>query len=250
LECADQRGKRLGYKAPSLRDHPALKLHPQFRSGAKAALLVTPGVVSWGMISGVAMVSAGLSPLAAMVMSVAVFAGASQLAALQLIGAGAALPVVILAGFVINLRFMLFSLSLAPHVRRDSPAQRAWYSYLLTDNGYALSVARFINHPGEAGKGQYLLGTCLTIWLAWQAATLFGVMLGSGIPARWSLEFTIVLTFIALVTPHIKDRASVIAAITAAAAALATAGLPFRLGLIVSATAAIAAGMLAEKWMR
>ena len=84
-----------------------------------------PGILSWGVISGVAMVGAGLTPFAALAMSVLVYAGASQLAALQLISAGAPIALALLAGFVINLRFMLFSLSLSSHLRHLPWLRRA-----------------------------------------------------------------------------------------------------------------------------
>ncbi len=224
-----------------------MKISPQFVSGAKSTFVAMPGVLSWGVISGVAMVGAGLSPFAAMAMSVLVYAGASQLAALQLMSAGAPMALVLLAGFVINLRFMLFSLSLSPHLRHLTPLRRALYSYSLSDNSYAVAVNAFHNHPNDPQRHGYFAGSCAMVWTAWQVGTLAGIALGASVPASWSLEFTIILTFIALVVPHIKDRASVAAAGTAGVVALVTAGLPFRLGLIISAAAAIGAGMLAER---
>ena len=224
-----------------------MKPSPQFVSGAKATIVALPGIVSWGVISGVAMVGTGLTPFTAFAMSVLVYAGASQLATLQLMSAGAPMLLVLLAGFVINLRFMLFSLSLSPYFRHLPPLRRAFYSYALSDNSYALSINAFANHPNDPERHRYFAGSATVVWSGWQIGTLLGIGLGASVPSSWSLEFTIILTFIALVIPHIKDRASVAAAITAGVTALATAGLPFRLGLILSATAAIGAGMLAER---
>lgn len=216
-------------------------------SGARATMIALPGIVSWGIISGVAMIGAGLTPFAAMSMSVLVYAGASQLAALQLVGAGAPMALVVLAGFVINMRFTLFSLSMSQHLRGLPALKRALYSYSLSDNGYALAVTHFNNHPEDPKRHLYFAGSALTVWTGWQVGTLLGIALGAGVPRDWSLEFTIILTFIALVVPHIKDRAAVAAALTAGTVALLTAGWPFRTGLIASAAAAIAAGMLAER---
>jgi 4-azaleucine resistance transporter AzlC len=210
-------------------------------------MVALPGIVSWGIISGVAMIGAGLTPIAGLAMSVIVYAGASQLAALQLISAGAPLPLVLLAGFVVNLRFMLFSLSLSPHMRHLPPLRRALYSYGVSDNGYALSINAFQQHPDDPERHRFYFGSSTVVWVGWQAGTMLGIVVGASIPASWSLEFTIILTFIALVIPHIRDRASAAAALTAAVVALATAGMPFRLGLIISAAAAIGAGMLVER---
>ncbi len=222
-------------------------LHPQFIAGAKATMVALPGIVSWGLITGVAMVGAGLTPFAAFAMSLVVYAGASQLAAMQLMSAGAPLLLIILAGLVINLRFMLFSLSISPYFRRLTALRRALYSYLLSDNGYAVSIHNLASHADDPDRHQYFFGSVAAVWVGWQIGTLLGIVLGASVPSGWSLEFTIILTFIALVIPHIKDKASVAAAITAGMVGLATAGLPFRLGLIISATAAIGAGMLVER---
>jgi 4-azaleucine resistance transporter AzlC len=224
-----------------------VKPSPQFMSGVKASMVALPGIVSWGIISGVAMIGAGLTPLAGVAMSVIVYAGASQLAALQLISAGAPLPLVLLAGFVVNLRFVLFSLSLSPYLRHLPPLRRALYSYGVSDNGYALSINHFNQHPDDPERHRFFFGASALVWGAWQVGTVLGIVLGASIPASWSLEFTIILTFIALVMPHIRDRASIAAALTAGVVALATAGLPFRLGLIISAAAAIGAGMLVDR---
>lgn len=207
-----------------------------------------PGAASWGMISGVAMVGAGLPPVAAMAMSLLVFAGASQLAALQLIGAGAALPVALFAGFIINLRFVLFSLSLAPYLRHLSPPRRAWYSHILSDNGYAMSLAYFDKHPDHPDRHLFMHGFGLMLWVGWQMATLTGIVLGAAVPASWGLEFTIVLTFIALLVPQLKYRANVAAAIAAGVFSVLTVSLPFRSGLLVSAAASIVVGMLFEQF--
>ena len=75
-----------------------------------------PGVLAFGAISGVAMVAAGMPHYMAMAMSVLVYAGSSQLAALQLLTSGSPLAIAVLAALVINLRFSIYSLSIAPHL--------------------------------------------------------------------------------------------------------------------------------------
>jgi len=72
------------------------------------------------------------------------------------------------------------------------------------------------------------------------------VLLGARIPGDWHLEFSIVLTFLAIVAPTIRDRAVAVAALAAGVVAILAWPLPLRLGLIVAVAAGIAAGMLAE----
>jgi predicted branched-subunit amino acid permease len=213
-------------------------------------LPVLPGVATFGLISGVAMVGSGMTPLAAMAMSVATYAGTAQLAALQLLAAGAPMVVILFAALVLNLRFALYSLSMAPHFRAATTPRKWLYSYLLSDNGYAHFITRYASHPDEGGKVGYYLGACAAIWTTWQAATAVGIALGAGLPAQWRLEFTVTLTFFALGISVIRDRALAIAAATAAVTAILAMSLPYRLGLIVAAAAGIAAGVAAERWTR
>jgi len=213
----------------------------------KACLPVLPGVLAFGAISGVAMVSAGMPHYMAMAMSVLVYAGSSQLAALQLIASGTPLAITILAGLVINLRFSIYSLSIAPHLVAAAPRWRPLLSYLLSDNGYAMAL-RGYERPLEApDKIWYYFGCCGAIWTTWQIGTLTGILLGTRIPVGWHLEFSIVLTFLAIVAPTIRDRAVAAAACAGGITAVLAWSLPLRLGLLIAVAAGIVAGMLAEK---
>jgi predicted branched-subunit amino acid permease len=86
----------------------------------------------------------------------------------------------------------------------------------------------------------------MTLYVSWQAAVLAGIALGASVPAAWSLDFAVVLSFIAILVPVVKTRANLAAALVAAAIALAAAGLPYRLALVVASIAGIAAGLAAE----
>ncbi|MEK7436127.1 MAG: AzlC family ABC transporter permease [Pseudomonadota bacterium] len=224
-----------------------MRPHPQFLAALKACLPVLPGVLAFGTISGVAMVAAGMPNYLAMLMSVLVYAGSSQLAALQLLTSGSPLAIAVLAALVINLRFSIYSLSIAPHLAAAGTRWRPLLAYLLSDNGYAMSLRGYERHLGAEDKVWYYFGCCVAIWTTWQIGTLTGVLLGARIPADWHLEFSIVLTFLAIVAPTIRDRAVAAAAVAAGVSAILTWSLPLRLGLIVAVAAGIAAGMLAEK---
>jgi len=228
----------------------ALQISTHHLAGARACLPVLPGVAAFGAISGVAMVGAGLSPWLAAAMSIIVFAGTAQLAALQLVAAGAPLGVVFLAGLILNLRFVLYSLSIAPHLGRLPRGARWLAAYYLSDNGYALAIGRIAARPHDPGHADYFMGACAAIWVTWQAATLAGIVVGAGIPAGWSLEFVVVLTFTALAVASVRDLAGGAAALAAGVTALAATGMPFRLGLIAAALAGVAAGLVADRWTR
>lgn len=246
-------GGSLGLKCRSLRHHRSpnlLHLHPQFLAAVKACLPVLPGVLAFGAISGVAMVAAGMPHYMAMAMSVLVYAGSSQLAALQLLTSGSPLAIAILAALVINLRFSIYSLSIAPHLAAAGAGWRPALSYLLTDNGYAMALRGYERPLGAADKVWYYLGSCAAIWVTWQIGTVAGVLLGTSIPAGWHLEFSIVLTFLAIVAPTIRDRAVAAAACAAGITAVITWPLPLRLGLLLAVAAGITAGMLVENMQK
>ncbi len=201
----------------------------------------------FGLVTGVAMVAGGIPPLEAMAMSIVVYAGASMLAATQLIASGTPLAVILLTAFFINLRFMMYSASLRPHLAGLPWRWKLAAGYLLAVNAYALGIARFTEHPRMAGKLAYFLGTALTVWLAWQVAVGLGIAVGTGLPAAWRLEFASPLAFIALTVPLLRDRAMVAAALAAAVTVVAAWALPMRLALAAAALVGIAVGLAVRR---
>jgi predicted branched-subunit amino acid permease len=227
-----------------------LHLSRDFLAGFRASLPVTPGIAAFGLITGVASVGAGLSPWLAVAMTVIVYAGTAQLAALQLFVAGAPLPVIFAAGTVLNIRFVLYSLAVAPHVAGSSLRRRLALSYLLSDNGYAPFAARYSGGPDTTAKIDFLLGSCSGVWVAWHVGAIAGAVAGARVPPGWHLEFVVTLTFLALAIAVIRDRALAAAACASGIAAILAYGLPYRLGLLVAAAVGIGAGMAWERWTR
>ncbi|MFQ5400438.1 MAG: AzlC family ABC transporter permease [Anaerolineae bacterium] len=216
-------------------------------AGIKAELPIAVGVVPFGMIFGVLALAAGLSPALAQAMSAIVFAGSAQFIGVQLIGAGSPAAILLLTTFIVNLRHLLYSATLAPHLRHLSPLWRWLLAYLLTDEAFAVTVLHYADEDSAGSqKHWYFLGGGLTLWSFWQASTAAGIFLGAQVPDSWSLDFTLALTFIGLVVPALKDRPSAAAALSAGAAAVLTAGLPFKLELMVAAVTGIIVGVWLE----
>jgi 4-azaleucine resistance transporter AzlC len=218
-----------------------------FVSGAKAIVPVLLALVPFAVAFGATATGGGLSALEALAMSVFVFAGAAQLAAVPLISAGASVAVVVLTVLVVNLRLTLYSASLAPHFRRLPLGWKGLLSYLLTDQAYAATITRFDDgETGEPDKRWYYLGVALAIWVTWQAASMLGVFLGAWASEGWSLDFVLPLTFIALAVPAVKDRTTAAAALSAGVAAVFAAALPLNLGLITAASVGVLGGLVAQ----
>lgn len=219
----------------------------EFIAGVRAELPILFGVVPFGLIYGVLAVSAGMPPLLAMAMSSIVFAGSAQFIGAELIGLGTPGSVIVLTTFVVNLRHMLYSASLAPHLRHLSAGWKWLLAYLLTDEAYAVTILHY-DEPGPVThKHWFFLAAGLTLWTSWQASTAVGVFLGAQVPAAWGLDFTLALTFIGLVVPPaLRDPAALAAAVSAGLTAVAAYNLELRLGLILAAAVGILAGLIVE----
>lgn len=220
--------------------------YSDFVDGARATLPLLLGMVPFGMIFGVAAAGIGLAEEMAVFMSLVIFAGASQLAVIQLVGADATASVIVLTALVINLRFLMYSASLAPHWSHVPVRTKGPLAYLLTDHAYAVSINRYAKDE-PVREMWYYAGSALSVWVTWQLATVAGVVLGSSVPPSWGLDFAIPLTFIALLVPGISDRPVLVAALVSAGVAVAAYTLPYNLGLIAAAVCGMAAGLLTEQ---
>lgn len=230
----------------------------EFAAGVAAEAPILLGVLPFGLIFGALALQAGIPPAPALAMSSIVFAGSAQFVATQLFAAGAPAAIVLLSAFVVNLRHLLYSTSVAPYLSRLRPAWKGVLAYLLTDEAYAVAITHYQQTgtptpawPARGGAREdnrhwFFLGAGLTLWVTWQASTAAGIFLGARIPGSWNLEFALPMTFLALARPAVTDRPTVVAAVTAGIVAVLAYGMPMRLGIVAAAAAGIAAGLLAE----
>jgi predicted branched-subunit amino acid permease len=222
-----------------------------FKEGQRAILHSLPGSAAWGLISGVAMVKGGLAVPWAITMSLLVYAGSAQLAALPLIVAGAPLWVIIVTGFITNLRFVIYSAALRPYFAQESAGRRAALGFFMTDFTFTLFMRRAQeNALPEQHRDAWFAGVCANNWITWQASAVTGIVAASYVPTQWGLEFTGTLALVALVGPSLNARPALVGAVFAAAVALLGHGLPFKLGLFCGALAGIVAATLADGFQR
>ena len=223
--------------------------HPEFREGMKATASVAPGIAAWGLMTGVAMVKSGMSVLEAVAMTLFVYAGSSQLAAIPLIVAGAPAWVIWATGFCVNLRFVVFSLHLRTYLMHLPRWRRLVNGFLTADLSYAVFTARFpqpaSDAPGQLAQESFLAGNYFVTWVAWTGASLLGVALGNLIPTTWGLGFAGVLCLVGVLCSLANTRLRVLAALIAGAAAVAAYALPFKLNIV----AAIAVAVIACFWL-
>ncbi len=219
----------------------------EFWHGVRDEAPILLGVAPFGLIFGALAVNAHIPVPAAQAMSSIIFAGSSQFIAAQMIGAGASGLVILLVVFVVNLRHALYSASVASHLRPLAPGWKFLLAYLLTDEAYAVTITHYNREGDFANKHWYFFGAGLTLWTTWQLSTAIGIFIGAQLPQSWPLGFVLPLTFIALVVPALKDKASVAAAVAAALVGLLANGFPFKTGLLAAAFIGILIGLLLEE---
>lgn len=216
-----------------------------FSLGLAAGSPIMAGVAPFGLIYGAAARGLDLSLGQTMGMSLSIFAGSSQLVFLDLWGQGASVLALILTGLVINLRMAMYSASIAPHLGPLGFPRSIVAAYFLTDEGYALSMGRFLSRrEPPSSPFHFYLGAALPTWLSWQSCSLAGYLAGALIPESWPLGMAVPLVFLALLVPMLARGPKLTAALAAMAVAIAAARLPMNLGLILAVFVGIAAGLL------
>lgn len=230
-------------KLPGMPDDP-LRPRDALWQGAVAVSPLFLGVAPFGVVWGAAAADAGYGLAEASGFSVGVFAGAAQLAALDLLRRDAAVAVAILTALVINLRMLMYAASLAPHFAGEPRGRRLFASYLLTDQAYAIAIARFNDEPDYRWRWHYYLGAGLGLWVTWQTSTVVGALVGDTVPDAVPLGFAVPITFLAILVPSITDRSTLVAAVVAGAVATLAAPLPANAGMMIGALSGILVGFL------
>jgi branched chain amino acid efflux pump len=218
------------------------------RAGAAAVAPMVIGVIPFGLVAGATPVAGGLGAGAGVGFSSIVFAGASQLAAIDVLADGGSVVVAIVAAWTINLRMLLYSASLAPYLADEPLWPRLGGAYLLVDQVYAVCITRWPEEDEPRRRLPFLIGAGAVLWLVWQTSTVVGAMVGSAVPASIPLDFAVPLVFLVLLVPAVTTRPAVVAAVGgglgAVLAAEAGAG---TLSIIVGAVAGIVCGALVDR---
>ena len=218
----------------------------EFLAGCRDIAPVLVGTVPFGFVAGVAAVGAGMTPLQGIALSFFAFSGIAQLVVAQLVAAQSPVLLTLAAALVVSLRFLMYSAALSPHVAHLPARWRVLIAYLMTDQMFAMGTQHDVVSGERHHRHYRLLGIGLTLYAVWQASVIAGAVAGAQVPAAWSLDFVVTLTFLVLLVPALRTRADLAAAVVAGAVALLAAGLPYRLSLVVASLVGIGAGFVAE----
>lgn len=227
----------------------SVRARPEFLLGMRASAPVAPGIAAWGLMTGVAMVKSGMSALEAIAMTVLVYAGSAQLAAIPLLIAGAPAWVIWATAFCVNLRFVVFSLHLRDYLMHMPRWRRLVNGFLTADMTYALFTSQYpqpaADEAGRAAQEAYLAGNYCMTWIAWTGASLLGIALGNWMPASWGLGFAGVLCLVGILCSLANTPLRVLAALIAGATAVVAYALPLKLNIVT----AIGVAVLACFWL-
>ena len=220
-------------------------------AGARDIFPLVVGTTPFAIIFGTLAVASGLPPIAAILMSIIVFAGSAQFISITLVSGGAALPVLWLTTFVINLRHALYSATLQPLAQSWPLPWRALTAFWLTDECFAV-IERRLQTVGKTDALPYYLGAAVFFYLNWIAWTAVGAILGDRVPglAGLGLDFAMIATFAAMIAPQLRSLTPVAVAATAGSVAWMAQGLPYKLGLMLAALAGVVVGMLLDSRRR
>ncbi len=215
-----------------------------FREGIRNYRTVWLGIASWGLMTGVAMGNSGLSLFEGIVMTLLVFAGTAQLAAVPLIAAGAPIWVILAAAFCVNLRFVVFSAHLREYALHLPFRERMLFGYLSGDVNYVLFVNRYPhpdNHDArERGNriAWYMGSTCAN-YVNWCVSCITGVLAAHAIPTGWGLGFAGSLAVLGVLCAMLDKRLRVLTAVLAGSVAVMAWSLPLKLNLVAAITVSV-----------
>jgi 4-azaleucine resistance transporter AzlC len=214
---------------------------PERRQIIRAVVGIGVYAGAFGLTFGAVAVTAGLSVIQAVAMSLIMFTGASQFALVGILAAGGAPLAGLSAALLLGLRNGFYGVPVTQIVR-PTGWRRLWTAHFVIDETTAMAVAQSTRRAGRYA----FWATGVTLFALWNLGTLVGALIGSGIDtSALGLDAAAPAIFLALLWPQLsRDRAPAVAlgavVVTLALGPLAPGGVP----IIAAAGVAIAAGLL------
>jgi 4-azaleucine resistance transporter AzlC len=187
-------------------------------AGARAVLPLAAAIAMLGVSFGALATAAGLTPVAATVMSATTFAGSAQFAAVSILSAGGTAATAVATAGLLNARYAATGFAVAPALR-GSLWRRFFVAQLAVDESWGVAYL---------GDGRFseqrLVGAGLVLFAAHVGSTAIGAFAGDlvGDPRAWGLDAAFPALFLVLLSPHLRRPDGRAAAALGAAIALAT----------------------------
>jgi 4-azaleucine resistance transporter AzlC len=179
----------------------------EFKKGLHAGISIAIGYVPIALTFGLLAKTTGLSIGETVLMSMIVFAGASQYMSLSLIALGTGIVEIILTTFIVNIRHFLMAASLNEKVELDRVFNRIVYSFGITDETFSVAATQ----TGRLTTG-YMFGLNLISYASWVIGSGVGFAIGAGLPAtlQQSMSIALYAMFIGLLVPSMKQGVKVV----------------------------------------
>ncbi|GAA0684905.1 AzlC family ABC transporter permease [Marinobacterium maritimum] len=217
----------------------------QMLAGTRMILPLTLAVIPWGILVGAYGVESGLSALHTQLLSLSVFAGASQLVAIGMLESGAGMASILLTTLLITSRHFLYGLAMRQDVQCLPVRWRAALGFLLTDELFVIRHAQ-----SQHFCRWFLIGAGFSFYAGWNLATLAGILAGQHLPdlSTLGLDFAVVAIFIALLVPVLSNRPAWVCVFASAFTAVLTHLILLPGGLLVSMLAGMGCGYLCSRY--
>jgi 4-azaleucine resistance transporter AzlC len=220
----------------------------EFDRGARELAPAAPGILAWGLVTGVAMVKSGLTVPLALVMSLLAYAGSAQLAALPLIAAAAPTWVIALTALATNMRFVIYGAAMRKWLTQYSARRLSALGYLSGDFSFVMFMQRLERDGPWEHRDAWLFGVTSMNWVIWQVASIAGIVGGAFIPTEWGLQFAGTLALLPLVIPFVRSWAGAAGAVAAGSVSLAASAWPYKLGLLAGVVVGIAVATIVDSF--
>ena len=215
-----------------------------FIKGVVDVLPLLIPVFPFGLIIGVIGIELGFSPLMVYATSLIIFSGSAQIVFFQLIASGASPIVTLTSVGVTNSRHFLYGAVLSEYLEDLSKLWKAFLSYFLVDQSFALSQKFFKENNSLKKKRYYLLGSGFTLWIVWQISSLVGIFLGAIVPEELGLSFAIPLTFLSLIIHEFRKLDHLIVIISSGSLAILFYEIPFKAYIIAASLGALLVALI------
>ncbi len=221
----------------------------QLRAGIAKTFPLVLGAVPFGVAYGIVAVQAGLSVAETMLMSLIVFAGASQFMAVVMLQSGVGIPLIVASTFLVNLRHLVMGLSLSPYLANLTSRWHRLLAFSMTDESYVTTVTHYRAQSDEERNPYFMLGSGGSLYVVWAAASLTGALASHSIadPLAWGIDFAMPAAFLTMLLPQLISRRAAVVVLVAAAVATATFVLvPGTWYIILAVLAGTATGVILE----
>ena len=221
----------------------------QFRLGVRKMLPIVLGVVPFGLAYGVLSVQGGLTVAETMLMSLVVFAGASQFMAVGMFQTGVGGLTIVISTFLINVRHLVMGLSLSPYLTETTPTWQRLLAFGMVDESYLTTITHYREQGEPQGNPHFMLAAGISMYVVWNLASLAGALAGHAIsdPLKWGLDFAMPATFLTMLLPQVVSRRLLVVAATAAIAATASFVLiPGKWYIMIAVAVGVATGLALE----